>query len=129
MTSEELNDLALGVLTTLDGASAETLRLFSAGLNLADGPAAQFAQPVFYLSCDREDGSAPSFLTVLSMRGALKSAGSLLVRLADGRVPVLRRKIESLCVGRRSRAAGKGPVSRDCATRALAGLDGGGVET
>lgn len=105
--------LALAVLSTLDGASAEMLYAFAAGLELAEGDVGEFRMPVFYLAVDREMGaSEPGFLTVLAMRGALKMAavkGTLVSRLAASEEPFWKAAGDAIAVYAAERLREKRP--------------------
>jgi hypothetical protein len=68
VTDEQVHDLALGVLATLDAATAELLYAFATGLKLAGSPADDFWLPVFYLAEDREQEVEPGTLTVRLVR-------------------------------------------------------------
>jgi hypothetical protein len=67
-----VDEQAVRILGTLDGASAATLHGFAEGLKYVDGPASHFALPIYYLATNRKRGDPPDGLTLLVMRSALR---------------------------------------------------------
>lgn len=83
MTNERLDELARGIVSTLDELDGPALRLFEAGLRLADGPVAQFATTMGWLAFDRESGrdpKEPSRFALISVRVKLIGGGRTLLR-------------------------------------------------
>jgi hypothetical protein len=87
---DEFEQVAAGVLATLDGAPPELLRAFAAGLELAGRPVCEFASAIEHLAVSFEYDEQECRLANLAMRRALRRCaleGSLIVRLAEARQP------------------------------------------
>jgi len=73
VNEELLEEQAVAVLASLDGASPEALRMLAAALDVAEwGGAGHLYGPIHYLSGNRARGEPPDWLTVLAAKSALR---------------------------------------------------------
>lgn len=101
MDADELNGLAEGVLSTLDGASPLLARTFAAGLALAGQPVSLFADTVDCYADVLEFDDVSGDLARLSMCRALRRAareGSLIATLSTAREPFWRAAGDALAL-------------------------------